>query len=150
MGVFPASSGKFLPLSWRELMMRDVGCVCLSFSFPPSLSLSISGSLPSFPCIDILFPLTLYNIIMSLLPISLLPPSLPSSFFYLPPSLSFSLSIHRTLLSLISILPTSKLTSMVRSGRGRAWLYCRLSMSDASSKHSPQSTQTSPHMKVSS
>ena len=24
MGVFPASSGKFLPPSWRELMMRDV------------------------------------------------------------------------------------------------------------------------------
>ena len=24
MGVFPASSGKFLPLSWRQLMMKDV------------------------------------------------------------------------------------------------------------------------------
>ena len=24
MGVFPTSSGKFLPPSWRELMMRDV------------------------------------------------------------------------------------------------------------------------------
>ena len=58
MGVFPASSGKFLPLSWRELMMRDVGCVCLSFfSFPPSLSLPLSLYLflLSFPCIDILY-----------------------------------------------------------------------------------------------
>ena len=42
MGVFPASSGKFLPLSWRELM-RDVGCI-LSLPLPLPLSLSLSCS----------------------------------------------------------------------------------------------------------
>ena len=63
MGVFPASSGKFLPQSWREIMMRDVDLHTLS-SLPPSLSiplslppssllplpLSIAPSLPLIPC----------------------------------------------------------------------------------------------------
>ena len=92
MGVFPASSGKFLPLSWRELMMRDVGCVSL-FLFPSLPPLS----LPSFPYIDTLLPLTLYNIIICLSYLSLFPPPLPSSISLIPcppPPSSVGLSYH--------------------------------------------------------
>ena len=51
---FPASSGKFLPQSWRELMMRDVGWL----SFSPSLTFFCWFLSPSFSflllCLSIL------------------------------------------------------------------------------------------------
>ena len=80
---------------------------------------------------------------------SLLSPPPPSLYRSLPPAHSLPLSIPRILPSLTFTLPTSKLISMVRSGRGRVWLSYHLSMSSFFSKHSRLSTQTLLHMKVS-